>query len=421
MIKRKKNIVIFCVLLSVLIIATIIYINKDLTKKYLLKYFPDRIQIITKLILDKKLINNFKNDYNTKFLPETQFQKISLKKIDLNFLKSKNLSSNNYFNTSNLRSFFIENLDNQKIWIISNKAEIFEIKTTEIKTKKKIDHIKNIETNLKEKMVLDTLLLKNKIFISFIENIANCKKFKIMFASINDKKLNFQNFFTTKECGKNIQGGRMQKYFHNENDGILITTGDNDADNPDLKPQNKDSIYGKIIFKELLSKNYEIFSLGHRNGQGLFVKDKLILMTEHGPRGGDEINKIIYKKNYGWPIASYGEKYSKENSTSFYKKSHEDNNFEEPIFAFVPSIGISEIISLPNSFSDKWINNFLITSLYGRSIFRVKFDKNFNKIIFTEKIFIGERIRDIKYSESHNIILLAFEEQGKLGVLSMSN
>ena len=32
-------------------------------------------------------------------------------------------------------------------------------------------------------------------------------------------------------------------------------------------------------------------------------------MTEHGPRGGDEINKIIYKKNYGWPIASYGEKY----------------------------------------------------------------------------------------------------------------
>ena len=73
MIKRKKNIVIFCVLLSVLIIATILYINKDLTKKYLLKYLPDRIQIITKLILDKKLINNFKNDYNTKFLPETQF------------------------------------------------------------------------------------------------------------------------------------------------------------------------------------------------------------------------------------------------------------------------------------------------------------------------------------------------------------
>ena len=86
-----------------------------------------------------------------------------------------------------------------------------------------------------------------------------------------------------------------------------------------------------------------------------------------------------------------------------------NNGFEEPIYAFIPSIGISELISLPNSFSKKWIDNFLVTSLYGRSIFRIKLNKNFNKVIFIEKIFIGERIRDIKYSNSHNMILLAFE------------
>ena len=213
----------------------------------------------------------------------------------------------------------------------------------------------------------------------------------------------------------------MQQYFHNENEGILFTTGDNDSDNPNSKPQNKNSIYGKIIFKDFISKNYEIFSIGHRNGQGLFVNDKLILMTEHGPRGGDEINKIIYNKNYGWPIASYGEKYSEGNSISYYKKSHENNNFVEPIYAFIPSIGISELISLPNSFSDKWIDNFLVTSLYGRSIFRIKFNKSFNKIIFIEKIFVGERIRDIKYSKVYNMILIAFEERGQLGVLTISD
>ena len=46
--------------------------------------------------------------------------------------------------------------------------------------------------------------------------------------------------------------------------------------------------------------------MGHRNPQGLLVFDNIVLSTEHGPRGGDEINKIMFGKNYGWPISSYG-------------------------------------------------------------------------------------------------------------------
>ena len=69
-----------------------------------------------------------------------------------------------------------------------------------------------------------------------------------------------------------------------------------------------------------------------------------ILSTEHGPKGGDEINKIILGKNYGWPISSYGESYA--NDDLKYHKSHIENKFEEPIFSFVPSIGISEIVPL---------------------------------------------------------------------------
>ena len=163
-----------------------------------------------------------------------------------------------------------------------------------------------------------------------------------------------------------------------------------------------------------------MFSLGHRNPQGLFVENDLILMTEHGPKGGDEINKIIFNKNYGWPIASYGDTYNSTGSYK-YKKSHSDNGFEEPIYSFIPSIGISEIIKIPNEFSDKWIDNFIITSLFGRSIYRVKFDINFNKLVYVEKIYIGQRIRDIKYMEKENLILLALEEKGQIGILSSLN
>ena len=173
---------------------------------------------------------------------------------------------------------------------------------------------------------------------------------------------------------------------------------------------------GKVLFLDIETKEFIIFSKGHRNAQGLFVRDDIILSTEHGPRGGDEINKIEYKKNYGWPVASYGKSYSKENLK--YLKSHKDNGFQEPLYAFVPSIGISQLIILPDTFNSEWQTSALVTSLNGRSIYRVKFeDKSFNKITYVEKIYIGERIRDIKYVDKLNFIVVALERTGDIGIL----
>ena len=159
-----------------------------------------------------------------------------------------------------------------------------------------------------------------------------------------------------------------------------------------------------------------IFSKGHRNAQGLFIKGDVILSTEHGPKGGDEINKIEYKKNYGWPIVSYGDSYN--DKTLKYLESHKENGFQEPIYAFVPSIGISELIILPNTFNPEWKFNALITSLNGRSIYRAKFeDETFQNIVYIEKIFIGERIRDIKYVDKLNFIIVALERTGDIGII----
>ena len=145
----------------------------------------------------------------------------------------------------------------------------------------------------------------------------------------------------------------------------------------------------------------------------------LIIATENGPAGGDEINKILFNKNYGWPLASYGDKYFRDKSVDKinYKKNHKLNNFEEPIFSFIPSIGISEIIKLPNNFANFWQDNFLIGSLNKKILYRVKFDEQFSKIIYLEEIFIGDRIRDILYLENEKIILLTLEMSGAIGII----
>ncbi len=135
--KEKIFLVAFFLVLSIIFTPAIIYKNKNLIKEYFWVYLPERLQIITKLVVNKKLTNNFKNDYNTKFLPDTQFQEVLLEKIDLSFLKSKNFSTNNYFNTSGLKSFFIENMDDKKIWIINDNAQIYELDKTDFQKGKK--------------------------------------------------------------------------------------------------------------------------------------------------------------------------------------------------------------------------------------------------------------------------------------------
>ena len=76
-----------------------------------------------------------------------------------------------------------------------------------------------------------------------------------------------------------------------------------------------------------------------------------------------------------------------------------------------------EIIKLPNDFSNHFIDNFIVSSLWDSTLYRIKFDKDFNRIIFSEKIFIGQRIRDLKYHDKMKAIFLALEEVGELGII----
>ena len=81
-----------------------------------------------------------------------------------------------------------------------------------------------------------------------------------------------------------------------------------------LKDQFNQNLLKKVMYILKINLNTQKvtkLSTGHRNPQGLLVNDNnVILSTEHGPRGGDEINIIQSGKNYGWPAITYGRDYS---------------------------------------------------------------------------------------------------------------
>ena len=144
--------------------------------------------------------------------------------------------------------------------------------------------------------------------------------------------------------------------------------------------QDSNSMYGKIlqINKSDLDNiiltgennlNVKIFTMGHRNPQGLTKIDDSIFSVEHGPKGGDELNKIIKEKNYGWPKVSYGTKYGHDKEIKSYEISHENNQFEEPLFALVPSVGISAVNVCPTKLKDHYKKPCLLAlSLYGNEM-----------------------------------------------------
>ncbi len=385
---------------------------------------PGKIKSVVLIILKKNSFEKINNDYNAKFLPKTEFIDFSFLKKKVDFDSSEKGQYNYFYNILNLKysplySFYIEKFE-ENILITTKGGNIYKIKIEDLlKNKKKLKKNK-IKNNLKLNNILDSLVINNQLFISgsILEN--DCNKMAIYYSDIRDAndQFHFRIFKKFDECSKTKVGaGRMKPFEFNFQKGIIISTSTAPKiiDKLGASSQDDNSIFGKTLFINSENKNHFIYSKGHRNIQGLDTKKKIILATEHGPRGGDELNSILLNENYGWPIASYGEAYDNEIK---YLKSHSDNGFKEPLFAFVPSIGISELIIVPKEFNDKWINSVLVSSLNGKSIYRLQFQsQNYQRIVYTEKIYIGQRIRDITYIDKKKVFLLALENLGEIGIL----
>ena len=387
-------------------------------------------------------IQQQKNLVNEEIFPNTQFLKLNFKEVNLN-LKSKNpqdpLSTKRH--GKKVSPFYIENSE-KYLFIIFKNGDLYKIELESLFGNTKNHQFKYIKNNLPEFInVKDILIDNNIIYVSLADSTSNCQSMRVLEANLLNDTLNFTEFFSLKnfqhcEDKKNenvkfkkgfYNGGRIEIFFFDDKKKMILAA---EFADDDLLPElflkrNKKSFVDdtvKHLMIDFETKKIDIYASGHRNPQGLVVtKNEKILTTDHGVRGGDEINKVEYKQHYGWPIASYGETYIENynNSDSYiFKKNHYLDGFKEPMFAFVPSIGISEIIELPNSFHPRWQNNFLISSLIKGSLYRINFNESLDSVVFFEEIRLNKRIRDLHFVEKYNSILIALENSnGSIGII----
>lgn len=153
-----------------------------------------------------------------------------------------------------------------------------------------------------------------------------------------------------------------------------------------------------------------IYSYGHRNPQGTCI-DPLtgeLWISEHGPRGGDELNLIKPGKNYGWPVISYGINYD----GTILTPDKEKQGMEQPVFYWIPSIGPCGMTFVTGDRYKNWKNNILLGSLPLKHLERVVL-KN-NAVIHREQLLEGiGRVRNVVMSPD-GYIYLSIETPGKI-------
>jgi glucose/arabinose dehydrogenase len=147
-----------------------------------------------------------------------------------------------------------------------------------------------------------------------------------------------------------------------------------------------------------------IFSLGHRNPQGLALHPTTgeLWASEHGPRGGDEINVIRAGRNYGWPVISHGEEYE---GGPVGVGTHRDG-LEQPIHYYVPSIATAGIGFYTGDALTSWSGNLFVGGLIGTQLDRLVLDAK--RVTHEEPLFhdLWQRVRAVRESPSRELYVL---------------
>jgi cytochrome c2 len=205
-------------------------------------------------------------------------------------------------------------------------------------------------------------------------------------------------------------GGRMALFGENT---MLLSVGDHGFDGFNRTPplsQDLHNSYGKILKVRLDTGEAEVYSSGHRNPQGLFVDSSgTVWADEHGPRGGDELNLIQQGVDYGWPARAYGTDYAMHSwPLSSLQGSHE--GYQKPVYAFVPSVGVSSLVGVDSALFPLWKGDLLIGSLKGRTIWRTRVEQG--HVTFAEPIVLKNRIRDLLMDRSGRVV--AWTDEGDI-------
>jgi len=155
----------------------------------------------------------------------------------------------------------------------------------------------------------------------------------------------------------------------------------------------------------------ELYSIGHRNPQGLALHPVTgdLWLSEHGPRGGDEVNRVQAGANYGWPVITYGIEYGGQ---VIGEGIQQQEGMEQPVYYWDPVVSPSGMTFYRGSRVPEWENNLFIGALSGQHIVRLVIEDN--RVTGEERLLSTEnqRFRDI--AQGDDGALYAITDQGRL-------
>lgn len=214
-----------------------------------------------------------------------------------------------------------------------------------------------------------------------------------------------------------ILDGSAWQEMHFAPDGKLLVSGTGAGEAQDLSASS-----GKLLrvnrdgspahdnpFLDVPNAMPEIYSYGHRDISGIAIHPETgeIWITEHGPRGGDELNIIRAGTNYGWQVISYGTEYSGAPVGSG-QTAHDD--MEQPRYFWRPSIAPSGLMFYTGEMFPEWHGNLFVTSLSGQHISRLVLDGD--RVVAEERLLVdrAERIRELREGPDGSLYVLTNEE-----------
>ena len=274
--------------------------------------------------------------------------------------------------------------------------------------------------------LLDVAVHNNWIYFSYSEphSIPLMNSTAVARARLKDNQLvDLQVIFSQKP--KYLSRAHFGSRLVFADDGSLfITLGERFTAKDDA--QTLDNHHGKVVriwpdgripkdnpFVKTKAALAEIWSYGHRNIQGatLHPETRQLWIHEHGPKGGDEINKIQAGINYGWPVITYGEGYGGGKIGEGTAKA----GMAQPLHYWVPSIAPSGMTFYTGDAYPQWKGDLFVGSLKFRQLVHLKM--NGEDIVSEQRLFaneIGERIRDVVQGPDQLLYLITDEDNGKV-------
>src|SRR5689334_2062330 len=222
-------------------------------------------------------------------------------------------------------------------------------------------------------------------------------------------------------------GGRLIQ----ANDGTLLVTstvpggvGENAVDW--MQPQQLDSDMGKILrinadgsipkdnpFVGRAGAKPEVYALGFRDIQGVAIHPKtgLLWTSEHGPRGGDEINAVAKGKNYGFPVIGYGREYSGKPITG---DRTAQAGMEQPAYFWTPDIAPAGLGFYDGTRFAEWRGNLFVSALAGKALIRLVLKDG--RVVNEERLLgdLNARIRGVTEGPDGALYVLTDGNGGKI-------